>query len=96
MSVTSYRITPSGDGISVELTGIGDSQDELLAAFGDCQNGQCSCPTDEYEKLEGMDLESYDDGIAIHLHAKPGQEFDTEEIATCVEYTVHRTSSPPS
>lgn len=94
--MTTYRITNSGDGISVELTDIGDSQNELLAALGDCQSGSCSCPTNEYEKVEAMDLDPTEDGIAIRLHAKPGQEFDTEEIAICLEYTVSRTTSPPS
>lgn len=93
--MTAYRIAPSGHGISVELTDIGDSRHELLAAFGDCQNGQCSCPTNEYEKVEAMELDPSDDGIAIRLHAKPGLEFDTKEIASCLEYTVSRTTSPP-
>lgn len=94
--MTAYRITSSGDGISVELTAIGDSQNELLAALGECQSGSCSCPTNEYEKVEAMDLVPSEDGIAIRLHAKPGQEFDTDEIATCLEYTVSRTTPPTS
>lgn len=91
--MTAYRITPSGDGISIQLSGVGDRQPQLLAAFGDCQTGHCSCPTTEYEKVESMDLDSSEDGIEVRLRAKPGQEFDTEEIATCLDYTVSKATS---
>lgn len=86
--VTGYRITPSADGVSIALSGVGDNQRQLLDAFGNCQSGQCSCPTTEYEKVEAFDIDSAEDGIAIRLHAKPGQHFDTQQIAVCLEHTV--------
>ena len=60
--------------------------------LGECQAGQCSCPTNEYEKVEAMDVESSADAIAIRLRAKPGTEFDTREIETCLHYTVTKVS----
>ena len=94
--MTTYQITSSAHGVSIELRGVGDSQQQLLAAFGDCQRGRCSCPTTEYEKVEVFDLEATEDGIAIQLRAKSGQEFDTREIATCLDHTVASTDSADS
>ena len=95
--MTSYRITPADTGVTVELTGVGDKRPQLLAAFGDCQSGQCSCPTTEYEKVEGMEVAPSGDTIAISLRAKPGTQFDTDQIAACLDYTVeHSVAEPPA
>lgn len=88
--MTSYRITPAGTGVTIELTDVGGKQQQLLAAFGECQAGQCSCPTTEYEKVAAMDVQPSDDAIAIALRAKPGTEFDTDQIAACLDYTVEQ------
>lgn len=86
--MTDYEITPAGLGVTIEITGVGARQEELLAAFGQCQAGQCSCPTDEYEKVAAMDVRPSDDTIAIELQAKPGAEFDVDQIAACLDFTV--------
>ena len=88
--MTTYDITPADRGLTIELAHVGDQQQELLAAFGDCQAGQCSCPTDEYDKVADMSLEPSTDGIRIELVAKPGAVFNAEEIAACLEYTVDK------
>lgn len=88
--MTDYRITPTEDGAAVELSGVGANQQLLLDGFGECQSGQCTCPTAEYEKVEAMDLETTGDGMAIRLRAKPGRQFDTEQIAACVDYTLSK------
>ena len=88
--MTSYRITPADRGLEIELDHVGEKQGELLAAFGECQAGQCSCPTDEYDKVADMTLEPSPGSIRIELVAKPGAVFDTAEIAACLEYTVDK------
>ena len=90
--MTSYEITPAERGVKIQLADIGDKQAELLAAFGECQAGQCSCPTDEYDKVADMTLEPSPDGIRIELVAKPGAAFNTAEIAACLDYTVDKAS----
>src|SRR5262245_13933815 len=52
-----YQISDDGSVTSTEITEISD-QRQLLGAFGDCQTGQSSCPTDEYEKLALLGLRS--------------------------------------
>lgn len=87
-----YEINPDTQGVAIEITGAGEHRDEMLAAFGECAEGRCSCPTDEYEKVETMDVEPSADTIAIHLHAKPGVTLDASEIGRCLDYTVERVS----
>ncbi len=80
--------------MDIELTEVAGQQAELLEAFGACQAGTCSCPTEEYAKVATMEVAPAPDRVAIHLRAKPGERFDTSDIAACLEYTV--TSTRPS
>lgn len=82
-----YRIEERGASVAIELTQVADQQDQLLQAFGECQAGQCSCPTDEYQKLATMAVEPGDDVLRLRLDAKPGERFDVSEIAACLDYT---------
>ncbi len=82
-----YRITESQSAVSIELTEVAGKQEELLSAFGACQAGQCSCPTDEYQKLAGMDVQQGEDDIRLKLQPKLGEKFDLSEIAACLDYT---------
>ena len=91
--MSTYEITPGKAGITIDLAETGDRQDALLAAFGECQAVACSCPTDEYQKVDAMDLRSTPDAIHIELRAKPGTAFDTAEIAACLDYTVEKAGS---
>lgn len=89
--MTDYTIDGDGSSVTIEITGVGGRQPELLEAFGECQDGQCSCPTNEYEKVAAMEVQSAGDRIAIRLQAKPGTSLDAAEIAACLDYTVART-----
>lgn len=90
--ITAYDITPTDNGVTIEVTGVGDKQQQLLAAFGECRDGRCSCPTTEYEKVEAMelDVQPSDDAMAITLQAKPGTQFDTDQVAACLDYTLEQ------
>jgi hypothetical protein len=90
--MTRYQIKPADAGLAIEITEVGDKGDQLLAAFGECQAGQCSCPTNEYEKVEAMAVSPSEDEIGIELRARPGTQFNPEEIARCLDYTVERTA----
>jgi hypothetical protein len=43
----------------IELTEVGGQQDDLLAAFAECQSGRCSCPTEEYQKVASMEVQQH-------------------------------------
>jgi hypothetical protein len=96
---TAYRIREDESGLSIEVEGVGTKQAELMLAFGECQEGQCSCPTDEYKKLASMDAKQSGDSIKLRLEAKAGEKFDASEIAACLDYTTQKldeTSNPAS
>ncbi len=89
--MTKYTIKADGPSLEIELTEAAGCQDQLLEAFGECQEGRCSCPTNEYEKVSAMDVRPGEDRIDIQLEAKPGTTFDTDQIAACLDYTLART-----
>lgn len=82
-----YRIEESGSAVTIEVTEVGDQQQELLSALGACQAGRCSCPTDEYQKLAAMEVQHGEDDIRLRLEPKPGEKFDLSEIAACLDYS---------
>jgi hypothetical protein len=88
--MTRYSITPTDQGVDIELTDTGEKQELLLAAFDDCAQGRCSCPTDQYRNVEEMEVDPGEDSITIRLQAKNGTEFDARQIASCLDYTVDR------
>ena len=85
-----YRIERDAQGIAIELTGVAGRREELLDAFEECQSGHCTCPTEEYKKMAGMDVASTDDEIVLRLAAKLGARFDVDEISACLDYTVSK------
>ncbi len=80
-----YRITPKSSGLDIEVTDVGDEKEKLFKAFQECQEGRCSCPTNEYEKLKGLDIEQSKDEIQLHLEAKADSSLDKSEIEKCME-----------
>ena len=83
-----YRIDEDDEAtVLIEVAEVGENQDQLLEAFGECQAGQCSCPTNEYDKLESMELEPGEGVIRMRLEPKPGEKLDTSQVAVCLDYT---------
>ena len=85
--VACYRIHEDKSTVLIEVAEFGESKEQLLETLGECQNGQCSCPTNEYDKLESMEVEPGEDLIRMRLEPKPGTKFDTSQIAACLNYT---------
>ena len=88
-----YQIkTTATSAVAIEMTDLGGRHDRLLGAVESCQSGQCSCPTDEYRKLESMSIAVGEDDIALRLEPKEGESFDLSEIAACLDYTTAQAS----
>jgi hypothetical protein len=89
-----YRIEqPAESTVAIELTEIGGQQDRLLAVFAACQAGECSCPTNEYRKLDSMSIEQREDDITLRLEPEEGESFDLSQIAACLDYTAAKAST---
>ena len=81
------------DGLTIELSEFQGNNEQLMEAFQECQEGRCTCPTNEYSKLESLTIEQADCKINLRLKAKDSQDFDSAEIEKCLNYTESKISS---
>ena len=84
------KIESQENGVNIQVSDIASNSDEILGAFKECQEGKCSCPTNEYEKVESINVEQSNDGISLSVKAKDGEEIDMAEIEKCLEHTKNR------
>ena len=87
------EIKADADGLNIEITEIQGKEKQLLEAFQECQEGHCSCPTNEYSKLESLEIEQTGGKLNLRLSAKEGEVFDTGEIGKCLDYTEKKVTS---
>ncbi len=85
-------IKPTDQGIKIDVTELEGKKEQLLEAFQECSEGRCTCPTDEYKKVEALDITESGDAIQLSITAKPDEQIDTAEIEKCLEYTKKRVS----
>lgn len=81
------KIISREDGVEIQVAEVASQAEELLAAFKECQAGCCSCPTQEYDKVESLNIEQSQAGITLSVKAKKGQNIDVGEIEKCLAHT---------
>ncbi|MGD8406881.1 MAG: hypothetical protein PVJ21_24695 [Anaerolineales bacterium] len=86
------KITKKDNGIEINITEVKGKKDELLEAFQECSEGSCSCPTQEYEKVETLNIIDHEKTIQLSIKSKENEVIDTKEIEKCLEYTKNRVS----
>ncbi len=86
------KIQPTESGIEIDVTELEGKKEQLLEAFQECSEGRCTCPTNEYQKVQQLDIAGTDDTIRLTIIAKPDEQIDTAEIEKCLEYTKQRVS----
>lgn len=82
-----YKVESNENEVNIEVTETKGKQKKLLEAFQECQEGRCTCPTQEYSKLASLKIESDEGIIRLKLKSKPNVKFDESEIGKCLEYT---------
>ena len=82
-----YKVESTDNEVNIEVNETKGKQEQLLQAFQECQEGRCTCPTQEYSKLDSLEIESDEDTIKLKLKSKPDVKFDESEIGKCLEYT---------
>ena len=85
-----YKVDQKKGGIDIKVADVGNDKQKLLEAFRECQEGRCSCPTDEYKKLESLEIAQNGGEIQLHLKSKAGETIDKAEIEKCLCYTAER------
>jgi len=85
-----YTVDENEKGIDISVKDVKNKKEKLLEAFQECQEGRCSCPTEEYKKMESLEVEHDDQNIRLHLKSKLGFNIIKSEIEKCLEYTSKR------
>ena len=85
-----HKINETESGLDISIEVKEGKKKELLEAFQECQEGRCSCPTEEYKNLESLEIKNNDGNIELHLKSKDGSTLDKTEINKCIEYTEQR------
>lgn len=85
-----YKLTGEDKGINIRIDDVGANRDALLEAFQECQQGRCSCPTQEYRKLQSLNIEDSGETLSLQLESKPGEKLDADEISRCLDYTLDK------
>lgn len=85
-----YKIDENESVIDISINDVKDKKEKLLEAFQECQEGRCSCPTEEYKKLDSLEIDHNDENISLRLKSKDGSKIDIEEISKCMEHTKNR------
>ena len=88
--MTAYTLERHGPEMVIRVIGVDDRRDPLLKAFGECEAGECACPSEEFGKLASIQVVSDEDGVAIRLRAKSGETLNDSEIDACVRWTLDR------
>ncbi|MCB1896435.1 MAG: hypothetical protein H6945_02920 [Zoogloeaceae bacterium] len=81
------KIVRKQDGVEVQVSDVEGRTDRLLAAFRECQEGRCTCPTDEYRKVESVGVNRSGSDILLSIRAKAGRRIDVSEIERCLAHT---------
>jgi hypothetical protein len=84
-----YEITEHEHDIHIRVEA-DDRAPQLLAAMQECQEGRCTCPTDQYDRLDGMTIEPGADVITVTLHPRDGQHLDVEPLSRCLDYSIEK------
>jgi hypothetical protein len=83
-----YEISEQGKHVQIQIHQTGEHTPRLVASLQDCREGRCSCPTDQYDRLEDMTVQTGVDQLTVRLHPKPGQRLDTDQLQACLDYTL--------
>ena len=86
------RISTNKNGIDIHITELEGKKDELLEAFNECSEGRCACPTQEYKKIETLNIVGSEDNIQLSIISRENEVIDTNEIEKCLEHTKKKIS----
>lgn len=86
------HIKTNKDGLEIKISDVDSKHDELLKNFQSCQEGTCDCPSDEYVKLEKLNIQSSNSEMILNLKAKKDQTFDKDNVEECVDHVINKVS----
>ena len=82
--MTEPRIATSTDGLQFRVDAVGERRAALLNLLGACSDGDCACASDEYRKVESMQLDTDAFGVTVSVRTKPGERIDPSCVTECL------------
>jgi hypothetical protein len=76
----------SGTSLIVNIDNVEDKK-AILETIEGCADGRCACSTDEYQKVERMQILSGPESIQLNIKVKPGEVIDPNCISDCLSPT---------
>jgi hypothetical protein len=73
----------SGSSLIVNLENVSD-KNAVLETIQGCADGNCACSTDEYQKVETMQILPGPDSIQLNIEVKAGEVIDPNCISECL------------
>ncbi|MCB1909274.1 MAG: hypothetical protein KDH15_18070 [Rhodocyclaceae bacterium] len=81
------KIERNANGVAVRISDVAGRTERLMEAFRECQEGRCSCPTDEYRNVQSVDVSQSGTDLTLSIKAKAGRQIDVAEIEKCLAHT---------
>lgn len=82
-----HVVEQTPEGLRIRASVPIERQQALVDELEKCAGGNCSCPTPQYEKVTGVQVNSGPDGVTVNLTVKPGERVDVADIENCLEHT---------
>ena len=73
----------TGSSLVVNLENVAD-KDAVLETIQGCGDGSCACSTDEYQKVETMQIVPGPNSIQLNIEVKAGEVIDPNCISECL------------
>ena len=78
-----HTITKKDNQVFIQIQ---SPKEKTIESIQECKEGRCSCKTEEYKKMEKIEMEEKKENLSITLTAKEGEEINTSEIEKCIQY----------
>lgn len=77
------KSSQSGSSLVVNIEDLAD-KNAILETIQDCADGNCACSTDEYQKVESMQILPGLNSIQLVIEVKAGETIDLNCISECL------------
>lgn len=77
------KSTQSGSSLVVNIDDLPD-KNAILETIQGCADGSCACSTDEYQKIESMQIVPGANSIQLNIEVKVGEIIDPNCISECL------------
>ena len=81
MKISSEQV---GAKLTVNLDDVKD-KDAIIETIAGCADGSFACSTDEYQKVETMQIVPGPNSIQLNIEVKPGEVIDPNCISECLD-----------